>query len=86
MKHCIYILTPDSGENWLYVGYTINPEERLKKHNGGKVISTKQRRPYRMVVVERYATKDEATKRERQIKKSTATKKRLVKKSLENEN
>lgn len=83
MKHCIYILIPDSGEGWLYVGYTINPEERLKKHNNGKVISTKQRRPYSMVVVERYATKDEATKRERQIKKSTATKKRLVKKSLE---
>lgn len=78
MKHFVYILIPSSGEQWFYVGYTPDPESRLKKHNSGAVTSTKQRRPYEMIVVNSFETKNEATQYERQLKKSTSKKRELI--------
>lgn len=39
MKHYVYILSPDREKhpNWLYVGYTDDPDRRIKKHNAGTV-------------------------------------------------
>jgi len=78
-KHYVYILVPE-GAQWLYVGYTDNPQRRLKMHNEGKVKSTEQRRPYRMVIAKEYNTKEEAIAEERRLKKSSSAKKRLISK------
>jgi putative endonuclease len=38
----------------LYIGSTNNLKERFKKHNSGKVFSTKARRPMEIIYYEAY--------------------------------
>lgn len=44
----------------LYVGYTDNLKDRIKRHNGGQVDSTKSRRPFRLVFYEAFKNKRDA--------------------------
>ncbi|MCR4328635.1 MAG: GIY-YIG nuclease family protein [Patescibacteria group bacterium] len=52
-----------------YVGSCDNLGERLKKHNAGRNKSTKQGIPWKVVYSETFPTKQEAYKREFQIKR-----------------
>ncbi len=65
----------------LYTGYCRDLESREEKHNAGKGAKyTKQRRPIKIIYSEKFKTKIEAMKRERQIKKlSKIEKENLVK-------
>lgn len=65
--HYVYILQSER-DGKFYVGETQDVEERLKYHNGGKVISTRHRRPMKLVGYEVYTTKAEARKCEIYIK------------------
>ena len=48
-----------------YVGYSSKKaEERLKEHNSGINVFTRQNRPFRLVYTEPYPTKTEAMQRE----------------------
>jgi len=47
-----------------YYGSTQDLEERIKKHNGGKVKSTKPFRPWKIHYFEKFGTSSEAFKRE----------------------
>ena len=67
MGYYIYILQSEKGGN-LYVGSTENLEDRLKKHNGGKVRSTKSRRPFKLIYSEELSSRTEARKRENYLK------------------
>ena len=51
-----------------YIGCTSDWGKRLEYHNKGSNKSTKRYRPYKLVYLEKYNTKSEALKRERQIK------------------
>ena len=51
-----------------YIGSTNDVPERLSRHNGGKNKSTKSGVPWELVKVEEYGTRQEAYKREFQIK------------------
>lgn len=51
-----------------YIGHTNNLENRLCCHNAGKVRSTKVYRPWKVVYTEECDTKNDAYKREQQIK------------------
>ena len=51
-----------------YIGSTENLEIRLSAHNSGKVKSIRAYKPWELVYTERFDTKSEAIKRERQIK------------------
>ena len=51
-----------------YIGYASELSIRLKRHNNGLVRSTKTRRPLKLIYQESYNTKQEAYRRERQIK------------------
>ncbi|MFH1990351.1 MAG: GIY-YIG nuclease family protein [Patescibacteria group bacterium] len=48
----------------LYIGSTEDVNNRLKKHNGGKVKSTKFYRPWQLLDIETYNTRSEAVRRE----------------------
>lgn len=52
----------------LYVGWTNNLKQRLTKHNGGKVVSTKARLPLRLIYFEGCLSQDAAIKREKYFK------------------
>ena len=51
-----------------YVGLTESLERRFKEHNAGKVFSTKGYRPWKMFFSEEYATRQEASQREKYLK------------------
>jgi putative endonuclease len=52
----------------LYIGSTNDLRERLKKHNLGKVFSTKLRRPLEVIYYEAYKSEKDARKREHNLK------------------
>jgi len=65
-----------------YVGYTNNLKNRLAEHIKGKVMSTKNRRPLRLVYSEVCLNRQDALHRERYLK--TAWGKRYIKSRLKN--
>lgn len=56
-------------DNTLYTGWTTDLDKRIKTHNSGKGAKyTKSRRPVTLVYYETFHTKEEAMRREWQIK------------------
>lgn len=53
----------------LYIGFAVNLEERLKKHNQGLVQSTKNKIPWEPIYHEAYKDKKDALQREKQLKR-----------------
>jgi putative endonuclease len=51
-----------------YIGSTGDLERRIKRHNSGGNISTKNRRPLEIIYYEIYNTNSEALSREKEIK------------------
>ncbi len=47
-----------------YYGHCQNVDIRLKRHNAGKVRSTKSKRPWKLIYFEKFPTRSEAYKRE----------------------
>ncbi|MBI5326801.1 MAG: GIY-YIG nuclease family protein [Deltaproteobacteria bacterium] len=76
-----YILQSKKDENF-YTGYTNNLKKRVKEHNSGKVLATKNRVPLELVYYEACLNQQDATHREKYLK--TAWGKRYVKSRLEN--
>jgi len=62
-----YVLKSDKDEK-LYVGWTIDLANRIAQHKNGCVQSTKDRLPIRLVYYEACLNKDNAIKREKQLK------------------
>lgn len=75
--HFVYILRSEK-DNKYYVGMTQNLEVRLKYHNSGKVRSTKDRIPLKIVYLEKYNTKEEARKRELYLKSYRGSREKLI--------
>ena len=67
MTYEVYILKSLKTSRY-YIGYSNDPVERLKEHNGGKVRSTKGYRPWQIVHSEIFSNKALARKRELEIK------------------
>ena len=61
----------------LYIGSTENIEQRLERHNGGRVKSTKPYRPWQLLDFEVYNSRGEAVRREKFLK--TSQQKELLK-------
>ena len=78
MQNVTYILK--CKDNSLYKGWTNDIEHRLKMHNEGKGAKyTKTRRPVRLVYFEAFETKEEAMRREWEIKQlSRKEKEKLI--------
>ncbi len=52
-----------------YIGFSVDLEKRVEKHNAGGTASTRPYRPWELVYFEEFETKTEALKREKEIKK-----------------
>jgi len=81
MYYYIYILQSEK-DNLFYAGYTNNLKERVKQHNEGKVNSTKNRMPLKIVYFEGCLNQQDATHREKYLKTSWG--KRYIKGRLKN--
>ena len=67
MYYYVYILLSEV-DNLYYTGYTSNLKERIKLHNEGKVYSTQNRRPLRLIYFEGCINQQDATRREKYLK------------------
>ena len=65
-----YILQSLKEPNYFYKGSTGDLRDRLKRHNEGEVLSTRPRRPWRVVYYEAYLNEKAARLRESSVKKS----------------
>lgn len=68
MAYYVYILK--CSDDSYYTGYTSDLSRRVKQHNegiGGRY--TRSRKPVKLLYQEEYATRAEAMRREREIKK-----------------
>ena len=63
----VYIIENSDGK--YYIGHTEDIADRLKRHNSDRVRSTKNKGPWEIVYNESYNNRNEAYKREQQIKK-----------------
>jgi len=52
----------------LYKGFTSDLRKRLAAHNSGSSKSTKNRRPFKLIYYEAFASKRDAMNREKQMK------------------
>jgi len=67
MLYYTYVLLSKK-DNKFYTGYTKNLNLRFKQHNKGKVESTKDRRPLKLIYYEACLNQQDATKREKYLK------------------
>jgi putative endonuclease len=81
MYYYIYILQSEK-DGLFYTGYTNDLRERLKLHNEGKVNSTKNRMPFKLVYFEGSLNQHDATHREKYLKTSWG--KRYIKERIKN--
>jgi putative endonuclease len=77
----VYILKSKKDDSF-YVGYTKELKNRIREHEAGKVVSTKNRLPIKLVYYEACLNREDATRRERYLKTSWG--KRYIKNRLEN--
>ncbi|MFA5746782.1 MAG: GIY-YIG nuclease family protein [Candidatus Paceibacterota bacterium] len=73
--HYLYLLSLNNGN--LYKGTTNNLKRRWEEHRRGKVISTENKRPLKLIYYECYLLKSDASRRERFLK--TTEGRRLLK-------
>ena len=64
----------------LYTGYTSDLRRRFREHTGGKVTSTRDRRPLKLIYYEAYLLEADAKGRERFLKSGAG--KRYLRKQL----
>ena len=67
MWYYIYVLQSEK-DGKMYTGYTQNLELRFEQHKKGEVISTKERRPLKLVYFEASLSQEDATHREKYLK------------------
>lgn len=65
----VYILKSEK-DSKLYIGRTNKLKQRLVDHLRGKVYSTKNRRPLKLVYYEAYRDREDSKSREKGLKKS----------------
>jgi len=68
MPFYMYILRSASTGRF-YVGHSEDPARRVTEHNYNRSSSTRNRGPWELVYTEQFATRPEASRRERAVKK-----------------
>lgn len=79
----VYVLLSEKDKNF-YIGFTENIEQRLDEHNAGKNVSTRSRRPFKLIYYEGHTAKSDVLRREKYFKttKGKTTLKQILKDAL----
>lgn len=79
----VYVLLSGKDHNF-YVGFSEKLEQRVDEHSAGKNISTKLRRPLKLIYFEGHTSRFDALRREQYFKttKGKATLKQILKDAL----
>jgi putative endonuclease len=62
-----YVLRSEK-DNKLYIGWTVDIDQRVEEHNNGLVTSTMDRRPLKLIYYEACLYKEDAIAREKMLK------------------
>jgi len=65
--HYVYVLR-SLKDGLFYIGYSDDLKTRVKDHNAGKSVSTKNRRPLELIFYEAFPSKADALRREAYFK------------------
>jgi putative endonuclease len=65
----VYVLLSEKDTNF-YIGFTENIDQRFDEHNAGKNVSTRSRRPFKLIYCEGHTSKFDALRREGYFKTS----------------
>jgi putative endonuclease len=76
-KYCYVYVLRSEVDGQFYVGLTRDLPARIRMHNDGHVLSTKKRRPLKLVYWEGCRNESDAARREKYLK--TAWRKRYIK-------
>ncbi|PIR50273.1 endonuclease [Candidatus Peregrinibacteria bacterium CG10_big_fil_rev_8_21_14_0_10_54_7] len=68
MTNCWWQFLYIPQRKYLYVGFTKNLKRRLSQHTNGQVRSTQPHRPFQLLHIEHYSTRQEARNREKYLK------------------
>ena len=82
MNSYFYVYVLECSDEFWYTGYTKDLKNRLNEHLNGKVVSTKNRRPIKLIYFEGCINQQDATHREKYLK--TTYGKRYIKNRLRN--
>ena len=74
MAYYVYILI-NKAKTRIYTGMTNDVRKRLVEHNIGKVVSSKQYRPYKILHVEECTSRDDAARLEKFYKTTSGRRK-----------
>jgi len=55
-------------KNYIYIGLTNNPRRRIAQHNEGRERTTRSYAPFRILLIERFNSRQEARRREKYLK------------------
>ena len=77
----VYILQSQRDNNW-YIGFTSDVSKRLKMHNSGWNVSTRHRKPLKLIYFEAYLNEQDAKGREKFLKSGSGH--RFLKKQIKN--
>lgn len=75
----VYVLRSLKDSSW-YIGFTESLKARLKAHNFGENVSTRNKRPYELIYFEGYIDKLDALGREKFLKSGSG--RNFIKKQL----
>jgi putative endonuclease len=81
MEYFVYVLLSKKDKKF-YTGLTTNLNERINRHNSGKVISTRYRIPLELIYYEVCYNQEDALHRERYLKSTYG--KRYIRNRLNN--
>jgi putative endonuclease len=72
VPYYVYILQSQVDQTY-YVGSCADLDERLRRHNEGRSLYTRTKRPWRLVYFEKHVDRSAAVKREAEIKSKKRT-------------
>jgi putative endonuclease len=72
LKFFVYVLLSRSRPKRTYVGWTVNLELRVARHNAGSGAKFTRGRKWTLIYAERHASRSAAMRREVQLKKDRA--------------
>lgn len=81
MFYYVYVLISEKDSKF-YTGYSANLKGRLKTHNKGRVVATRNRKPLKLVYFEACLNREDALRREKYLK--TTYGKRYIRNRLRN--
>ena len=67
MVYYVYAISSLS-VNYIYIGISNNVERRLEEHNKGYNRTTKPYRPFKLIYIEKFETREEARVKEKYLK------------------